>query len=298
MEIIDRFLSSSQSPTSPYLTNRKQYQLLSMSSLYIAIKAHEQVAMSSEHFATMSNGLYTQLQIETMEMKILHTLQWKINAPTSVQFAYSILSLLYNKLNTITITSCEEGSGGGKKIKVDESTWCFILDETRYQIEYALRDYALSTNERFSTLALSSIFNALDTLPTTTTSNYNSHRRGAIYVPNKERDVILNALLQLLVVEYSNKFVSIEHVYNVKDRLMNFVTNSSSSSSSSSSSTSAQEADVEDEPSSPIRNDRQVMEEPTTPTTSEQGKAADNSRSISRSSPRSSMVDTCSSGGR
>ena len=284
MEIIDRFLSSSQSPTSPYLTNRKQYQLLSMSSLYIAIKAHEQVAMSSEHFATMSNGLYTQLQIEEMEMKILHTLQWKINAPTSVQFAYSILSLLYNKLNTTT--SCEEGSGGGKKVKVDESTWCFILDETRYQIEYALRDYELSTNERFSTLALSSIFNALETLPTTTTSNYNSHRRGAIFVPNKERDVILNGLLQLLVVEYSNKFVSIEHVYNVKDRLMNFVTNSSSSSSSSSSNSA--QADVEDEPSSPIRNDRQVMEEPTTPTDSEQGKA-DNSRSISRSSPRSSV---------
>lgn len=233
MEMIDRFLSqsskcttmsddnslpsSSSSTTQLYLTNRKQYQLLSMSSLYIAIKAHEPIAFASDMFASMSNGLYTISDIEEMECYILKTLQWNINCPTNVQFAYHVLSLIYKHLQSSVSVDDEEESSS----VVDESTWCFILDETRFQIEYALRDYLLSNIERGSTVALASILNALDQV-----SNEN------------EKQCILHTLLSVMK---SYNFDSLYQVYVVKDRLSNFVSGNDSSSSSNTESSRSQE---------------------------------------------------------
>jgi len=203
--------SSSSTTTQLYLTNRKQYQLLSMSSLYIAIKAHEPIAFASDMFASMSNGLYTISDIEEMECYILKTLQWNINCPTNVQFAYHILSLIYKHL---------QSSVDGEENIVDESTWCFILDETRFQIEYALRDYDLSNIERGSTVALASILNALDQVTN-----------------DDEKQCILHTLLSVMK-EYN--FDSLDQVYIVKDRLSNFVSGNDSSSSSNTESSRSQ----------------------------------------------------------
>ena len=210
--------SSSSSTTQLYLTNRKQYQLLSMSSLYIAIKAHEPVAFASDMFASMSNGLYTISDIEEMECHILKILQWNINCPTNVQFAYHILSLIYKHLQSLSVIVDDEEECSSV---VDESTWCFILDETRFQIEYALRDYALSNIERGSTVALASILNALDQV-------------------NNEDDkqCILRTLISVMK---SYNFDSLDQVYVVKDRLSNFVSGNDSSSSSNTESSRSQE---------------------------------------------------------
>jgi len=245
MEMIDRFLSqssksttmsdddnslppsSSSTTTQLYLTNRKQYQLLSMSSLYIAIKAHEPIAFASDMFASMSNGLYTISDIEEMECYILKTLQWNINCPTNVQFAYHVLSLIYKHLqSSVSVDDGEESSS-----VVDESTWCFILDETRFQIEYALRDYSLSNIERGSTVALASILNALDRVTN-----------------EDEKQCILHTLLSVMK-EYN--FDSLDQVYVVKDRLSSFVSGNDSSSSSSTESSEVQEAATTTPVSSP-----------------------------------------------
>lgn len=80
--------------------------------------------MSSAFFADMSNGDYSINDIEDMELSILHSLSWRINGPTSIQIAHSILSLVLSHHTNLR-----------------ESTWGFILDEVRYQTEHAVRDY-------------------------------------------------------------------------------------------------------------------------------------------------------------
>ena len=82
-----------------------------------------------------------------MELRILHGLSWRIHAPTSVQIANLILSLAL------------------PRVDLPECTWGFILDEVRFQTEYAVRDYCFCTSQRPSTVALAAIFNTVDQLP-------------------------------------------------------------------------------------------------------------------------------------
>ena len=91
--------------------------------------------MSSAFFADMSRGDYSKDDIEDMELNVLQSLSWRINGPTSIQIAHSILSL---------VLPCHTN--------LRESTWGFILDEVRYQTEHAVRDYYLCI-QRPSTIA-------------------------------------------------------------------------------------------------------------------------------------------------
>ena len=83
----------------------------------------------------MSRGDYSIHDIEDMELSILQSLSWRIYAPTSIQIAHSILSLILPH-----------------HINLRESTWGFILDEVRYQTEHSVRDYYLCI-QRPSTVA-------------------------------------------------------------------------------------------------------------------------------------------------
>ena len=127
MGLVDRFLSKPNSGTSHFLQDQVQFQLLAMAALYIAIKTNERAAFSSANFSAMSGGLYSVEDVESTELKILSGLSWHICAPTSIQVANHILSLLLPHVN------------------LKESTWGILLDEVQYQAEYAVRDYCFST---------------------------------------------------------------------------------------------------------------------------------------------------------
>eukprot|EP01082_Thalassiosira_pseudonana_P011993 g9608.t1 g9608 contig4:127357-128415(+) len=152
MEMVDRFLSSSQLvPVPPaqaaidtILHSRREYQLLTMSALYTSIKIHERVTFDSDFFSSISRGAYSVHEIESMERILLLGLSWRVNAPTSIQMAHHILSLLL------------------PYVDLEELSWGFLLDEVRFQTEHAVRDYQLFTVERASTVAIAAIFNALD----------------------------------------------------------------------------------------------------------------------------------------
>ena len=103
-------------------------------------------SVSSTFFADMSRGDYSIHDMEDMELSILHSLSWRINGPTSIQIAHSILSLVLPHHTNLR-----------------ESTWAFILDEVRYQTEHSVRDYYLSI-QRPSTVAMASILNTLNQL--------------------------------------------------------------------------------------------------------------------------------------
>ena len=143
MELVDRFLSATSSTTRRVLGDRRQYQLLAMTALYIAIKINERVAFGSDFFAAMSRGAYSVQEIEEMEVNVLKGLQWRMCAPTSLQVGHYVLSLVLPQVDG-----------------VEDETWGFILDEVRFQTEHAVRDYYFAM-QRPSTVALAAIFNAL-----------------------------------------------------------------------------------------------------------------------------------------
>ena len=129
MELAHRFLSKQSFSTLYYdhgrsathfLSNRKQYQLLIMTSLYISMKINECVVLGSDFFTELSRGLYTKEEIESTERTILHGLSWNVCPPTSSQMANYVLSLTY---------SCVDN--------LNTSTWGLIFDEVHYQTECA-----------------------------------------------------------------------------------------------------------------------------------------------------------------
>mmetsp|Transcript_36954 Transcript_36954/g.79814 ORF Transcript_36954/g.79814 Transcript_36954/m.79814 type:complete len:323 (+) Transcript_36954:45-1013(+) len=159
MDMVDRFLSKPSSVviTSRALYDRRQYQLIVVTALYIAVKkiepAHIVNAMNSQLFSDVSQGMYSVQDIEHMEITILQGLDWRVCAPTSIQMANHILSLvLPHFANTM-----------------DDVTSAFVLDEVRFQTELAVRDYYFAM-QRPSTVAVAAIFNALDQVDNSRTS--------------------------------------------------------------------------------------------------------------------------------
>ena len=71
-----------------------QYQLIVVSSFYIAVKAHEKAALSDKQLADLSRGKFTAKQVSDMERKILFTLGWTICPPTIYAWARTFLSTI------------------------------------------------------------------------------------------------------------------------------------------------------------------------------------------------------------
>jgi hypothetical protein len=142
MDMVDRFLSKSSLVSEAVLCDRIQFQLLTMTSLYVAVKTSENNTLGIEFFSSISCELYSIESIEAMERTLLHELSWRISPPTCVQMAHHILVLL------------------SKHACLDKS-WIAILDEVGYQAEHAVRDYYFVT-QRPSTVAMAAILNTLE----------------------------------------------------------------------------------------------------------------------------------------
>ncbi|KAL7532472.1 hypothetical protein ACHAXR_009511 [Thalassiosira sp. AJA248-18] len=183
MEMVDRFLSKPMSITQYMLCDRNQFQLLVMAALFIAIKTNEQVAFCSSDFAAMSHGMYSVDEIEAMELIILEGLSWRICAPTSIQMARHILSIVLPNLN------------------LEESTWVFILNEVQFQTESAVRDYYFAA-QRPSAIAMAAIFNSLDE------------------IDEQDRQALLRALLPVMNNE---DFGSPQDLFTARSRLLDLI---------------------------------------------------------------------------
>jgi hypothetical protein len=167
MDMVDRFLSKPSSAAALVRRDRKQFQLLAVAALYIAIKTNERVSFGSDQFAALSGGIYATEDIEDMELIILEGLEWRVCAPTSAQMAHHILSLAL------------------PHVDLRESTWGLVLDEVRFQTEHAVRDYYFCLR-RPSTVAMAGIFNTLDQLE------------------NEDRQAVLRALMFVMNHEFDH----------------------------------------------------------------------------------------------
>jgi hypothetical protein len=90
MNYLDRYMSSLSNPR---VVDKKQYQLISMTCLYLAIKLYEfkhigipGSCSTMDTIRRLSQGNYTLQQIEEMEMDIMQRLQWHLHPPTSQVF--------------------------------------------------------------------------------------------------------------------------------------------------------------------------------------------------------------------
>lgn len=79
--------------------SKRSLQLIAVTSLYIAIKVHGEIAkgprrkLSIQVFVELGRNFFAPKDIEEMERTILHTLEWKVNPPTSQRYLVPLLDL-------------------------------------------------------------------------------------------------------------------------------------------------------------------------------------------------------------
>jgi hypothetical protein len=138
MNFLDRFVSKD----SQILYDRTQFQLAVMACLYTTAKIHETCALEPESVATLSRGLHSKEDVEQMESRMLHAIQWRVNPPTAMAFVRALLDLFP---------------------AMDSTTQKTICDLANYQIDLAVCDYDLSRNPASST-AFASLLNAIESV--------------------------------------------------------------------------------------------------------------------------------------
>mmetsp|Transcript_68408 Transcript_68408/g.103150 ORF Transcript_68408/g.103150 Transcript_68408/m.103150 type:complete len:322 (+) Transcript_68408:49-1014(+) len=90
MSYLDRYMSTLSNPRA---VDKKQYQLVSMTCLYLAIKLYEfkhigipGSCSTMDTIRQLSQGNYTLQQIEEMEIDIMQRLRWHLHPPTPQAF--------------------------------------------------------------------------------------------------------------------------------------------------------------------------------------------------------------------
>ena len=152
---LDRFMSiscarKSKQKRSTTRCNRREYQLVASTSLYIAIKIHEPFVLRPEVISSLTRGLVTPDNIIACEKIILTTLRWRMNGPTPHQYINYILKLLPSSSSTSSSST------------TDQELVNKLCESSHSWIETAIKDYACIPLQS-STVALSALLNSLGT---------------------------------------------------------------------------------------------------------------------------------------
>jgi|UniRef100_A0A7S2U530 hypothetical protein len=155
----DRFVALHPS----ILISQKQYQLVAVTSLYLATKLHGELDKSTREslteasqrnvqgklrlstFVEISRGLASSRSIEEMERAILHDLSWRLNPPTSASFLSRFHQLIPNiSSNEVVITA--------------------LFEMSAYLTELSICFSAISCNYSPSVIAYASLLEAMETI--------------------------------------------------------------------------------------------------------------------------------------
>jgi hypothetical protein len=101
MSLLDRFLSSDTESAREALGDRHKFQLASITSYYTAVKINEPVQLGVDMLVKLCRGFYEPSAILSMEMDILNSIEWRVSAPTPLDFMRQILELLPSKNRSI-----------------------------------------------------------------------------------------------------------------------------------------------------------------------------------------------------
>jgi hypothetical protein len=139
MSYLDRYLCSDKGKKA--LGDRKEYQLVAMTCLYIAIKLHEPLEMETSLLADLSRGCYTEMEFANMEKKILEALVWRVNGPTALGFVQHYLLFLPESVHSAVVLA--------------------VWDYARYQTELAISDHTF-VKMKPSIVGMAALMNAME----------------------------------------------------------------------------------------------------------------------------------------
>lgn len=96
MDLLDRFVSRELNRTDTPTVNRDDFQLFSMTCLYVAVKILEPFPrkITVEALVDMSRGFYSEDDIVLTEKEILSTLKWLLHGPTALDYSRVCWELL------------------------------------------------------------------------------------------------------------------------------------------------------------------------------------------------------------
>ena len=174
---LDRFLSSSDEAAQRALKNRKEYQLFSMTALYLAIKILETIEVDLSIMEKLSRGDYTSKDFRRAEVDLIKALRWRLNDPTPTEFVRRFVSLLpvgakssSSSASPSTFTSRSTPTSSEDLQEHAMSDEYMIMDFARFQTEISVTDYSFATT-RPSLIATASVLNAVDTIENLSLTN-------------------------------------------------------------------------------------------------------------------------------
>ena len=94
ISFFDRYLSSGKGKSNDALQDKYKFQLVAISSFYIAVKLYEQVELSVGTFAKLCKGYYAKEDIIDCEEDILFALDFRLATPTPMEFIRHYIHLL------------------------------------------------------------------------------------------------------------------------------------------------------------------------------------------------------------
>ncbi|KAL7459663.1 hypothetical protein ACHAWC_011405 [Mediolabrus comicus] len=145
MSYLDRFLSSSSPRAQKALYSKKEYQLASMTCLYLAVKLFEPMVIDASLLAAISQGCYAEKDIIDMEEDILHALKWRMNGPIVHDFISHIMVFLPKSAYS----------------HAQHDVTTILSDFSRYQAEISVCDYDLSLMNN-GDIALAALLNSIE----------------------------------------------------------------------------------------------------------------------------------------
>jgi len=94
ISFFDRYLSSGKGKSNDALQDKYKFQLVAISSFYIAVKLYEQVELSVDTLAKLCKGYYAKEDILQSEEDILFALDFRLTTPTPMEFIRHYIHLL------------------------------------------------------------------------------------------------------------------------------------------------------------------------------------------------------------
>lgn len=141
MSFLDRYLSTESGR--PALLSQKRYQLVAMTSLYIAIKISEPMEVDTSLLSDLSQGMYSEMDFVHIEQRILEALNFRVSGPTTLSFVQVFMGLA--------------------PVTIHPDVVAVILDFARYQTELLVTDQSFITI-RPSEAAFAAVLNAMEGL--------------------------------------------------------------------------------------------------------------------------------------
>ena len=138
---LDRFLANNIGQCAKALSSRRNYQLIFIVCLIIALKNCAGMKVESDFVTNvLCHGLYQEQEILEMEMVVLQGLGWRLNGPTAIDFVHAFLQLLPDQ---------------------DNAKMEALIKTAEVQVELAMCDFSLALQEP-SSIACSSIALAMN----------------------------------------------------------------------------------------------------------------------------------------